>query len=84
MSTNVIRNWLKYLDIEEYSDGFIDNGYDDLETVKLIQGEDLDAIGVVREAHQEYILASVKDLREKGAAWVHLLYCNTTEIPDEN
>ena len=46
MSTSVIRNWLKFLDVDEYSDSFIDNGYDDLETVKLIERRDLEATGL--------------------------------------
>ena len=79
MSQNVIRNWLKFLDVEEYSNSFIDNGYDDLETVKLIERRDLEAIGVVKRDHQDYLLASVQILRENGAAWVYLLYSDTLE-----
>ena len=79
MSQNVIKNWLKFLDVEEYSDSFIDNGYDDLETVKLIERRDLEAIGVVKKDHQDYLLASVQILRENGAAWVYLLYNETLE-----
>ena len=79
MSTSVIRNWLKFLDVDEYSDSFIDNGYDDLETVKLIERRDLEAIGVVNEDHQDYLLASVQILKENGAAWVYLLYSETSE-----
>ena len=33
--------------MEEYSDGFLENGYDDMETVKLIESDDLVAIGRV-------------------------------------
>ena len=36
MSDSVVQKWLRFLDVEEYSQSFIDNGYDDLETVKLI------------------------------------------------
>ena len=63
MSDSVVQKWLKFLEIEEYSESFIDNGYDDLETVKLIKREDLEAIGVMRKDHQDYLLASVKVLR---------------------
>ena len=79
MSQNVIKNWLKFLDVDEYSDSFIDNGYDDLETVKLIKRRDLEAIGVVKKDHQDYLLASVQILRENGAAWVYLLHNDTLE-----
>ena len=34
---------------------------------------DLLAIGVTRVDHQEYLLASVRVLREQGAAWVYFL-----------
>ena len=79
MSDSVVQKWLRFLDVEEYSESFIDNGYDDLETVKLIKTEDLEAIGVMRRDHQDYLLASVKVLKERGAAWVYLLYCETTD-----
>ena len=77
MSSDIIRHWLQYLDCAEYGDSFIYNGYDDLETVKLIQREDLEAIGVTDTDHQEYLLSAVKVLKEQGAAWVHLLSCHT-------
>ena len=73
MSSDIIRHWLQYLDCAEYGDSFIDNGYDDLETVKLIKREDLKAIGVTETNHQEYLLAAVKVLKEQGAARVYLL-----------
>ena len=47
-----VHNVFRFLDLEEYSEGFIENGYDDLETVKLIEREDLIAIGVNRSDHQ--------------------------------
>ena len=33
---NIVSVWLRFLNIEEYTEQFIDNGYDDLETVKLL------------------------------------------------
>ena len=77
MSSDIIRVWLQFLELDQYSDGFIDNGYDDLETVKLIGREDLEAIGVIGEDHQDYLLSAVKVLREQGAVWVHLLGCHS-------
>ena len=53
--------------------GFIDNGYDDFETVKRMGGEDLLAVGVTDLQHQTFILEAVRVLREKGAVWVYLL-----------
>lgn len=42
---NIVTIWLRMLNLAQYSQSFIDNGYDDLETVKLIEIEDLEAIG---------------------------------------
>ena len=44
LKTNLFQ---RFLDLEEYSDGFLENGYDDMETVKLIERDDLVAIGRV-------------------------------------
>jgi len=73
MATNIVTDWLRFLDLEEYSTGFLENGYDDMETVKQISLADLLAIGVARADHQEYLLSSVRILREQGAAWVYLV-----------
>ena len=73
MSCSSVRDWLKHL-------SFIDNSYDDLETVKLIERED---IGVMRKDHQDYLLVSVKVLKERGAVWVYLLYCKTTDDTED-
>jgi len=83
MSQNIVNDWLRFLDLEEYCEGFLENGYDDLETVKLIEREDLIAIGVSRSDHQEYLLASVRILRERGAAWVYLVFTDQTNGASE-
>ena len=70
---NIVCTWLRFLRVEEYSKNFIDNGYDDLETVKQIKQEDLKAIGVTNSEDEEIILLSVKILKEQGAAWVYFL-----------
>ena len=57
----------------EYLQMFVDNGYDDFETVKQVGLDDLAAIGVTDEGHQGFILEAVRVLREKGAVWVYLL-----------
>ena len=83
MSNSVIRNWLKFLDAEVYAESFIDNGYDDLETINRIEREDLEAIGVIGQEPQDYLLAAVKVLKEEGGAWVYLLYCDTSNCADD-
>jgi hypothetical protein len=49
-----VREWLKYLKLDEYDVSFIDNGYDEMETVNLIEKEDLGAIGVMSRDHQDF------------------------------
>ena len=78
---NIVRVWLRFLNIEEYTEQFIENGYDDLETVKLMGEEDLKAIGIDNQKDEEMILLSVKILREQGAAWVYLLLGDEEEAP---
>ena len=58
---NKYRDIFRFLDLEEYSEGFIENGYDDLETVKLIEREDLIAIGVNRSDHQVLVMRWEKE-----------------------
>ena len=77
---NIVSVWLKFLNIEEYTEQFIDNGYDDLETVKLMGEEDLKAIGIDNHKDEEMILLSVKILREQGAAWVYLLLGDEEDV----
>lgn len=71
VSVNIVCEWLKALGLSQYSSGFLDNGYDDLEICKQIGDPDLDAIGVQHPSHRQKLLRSVRLLREKGAASVY-------------
>ena len=62
---NIVVEWLTFLKLEHYSKEFIDNGYDDLETLKRVGPADLDAIGVVSVHHRSFILDAVRVLREQ-------------------
>ena len=62
---NIVTEWLVFLQLGQYSRGFIDNGYDDLETVKKIGPADLDAIGVLSAHHRAFLLDAVRVLREQ-------------------
>ena len=70
---NAVGQWLKFLQMEHYLEDFIDNGYDDFETVKQIGLDDLAAIGVNDQQHRAFILDAVRVLREQGAVWVYFL-----------
>ena len=63
MASNIVVEWLRSLHLGQYSESFIDNGYDDLEICKQI--------GVFNQTHRARLLQSVKTLREEGAASVY-------------
>ncbi len=71
--SNIVSEWLSFLQLGQYSPDFLDNGYDELEVVKQVGPADLDAIGVVSPHHRAFLLDAVRVLREQGAAWVYLL-----------
>ncbi|KAK8401820.1 hypothetical protein O3P69_001133 [Scylla paramamosain] len=71
MEETIVEEWLRSLQLEQYADSFIDNGYDDLEICKQIGAPDLDAIGVVNPGHRTSLLNAVLLLREEGAASVY-------------
>ena len=70
---SIVRTWLQFLAIPAYVNNFEENGYEDLETIKLVCDDDLVEIGIEDAHHRQIILASAKILKEQGAAWVYLL-----------
>ena len=62
---NIVVEWLTFLQLGQYKTGFLDNGYDDLETVKKIGPADLDAIGVMSAHHRAFLLDAVRVLKEQ-------------------
>ena len=58
--------------LDQYRDGFLDNGYDELETVKKIGPADLDAIGVFSAHHRAFLLDAVRVLREQVGVLIYL------------
>ncbi|XP_065446392.1 SAM and SH3 domain-containing protein 1 isoform X8 [Chrysemys picta bellii] len=65
MCTNIVYEWLKTLQLSQYAESFVDNGYDDLEVCKQIGDPDLDAIGVLVPHHRRRILEAVMRLKEE-------------------
>ncbi|XP_077587453.1 SAM and SH3 domain-containing protein 1-like isoform X2 [Stigmatopora nigra] len=61
---NLVLDWLSRLDLTQYVEAFLDNGYDDLEVCKKIGEPDLDAIGVCVEHHRHRLLDAVRQLRD--------------------
>ena len=64
---NIVVEWLTFLQLGQYSKGFLDNGYDDMETVKKIGPADLDAIGVLSAHHRAFLLDAVRVLKEQAS-----------------
>ncbi|XP_011691464.1 PREDICTED: SAM and SH3 domain-containing protein 1-like [Wasmannia auropunctata] len=84
MASNIVVEWLRSLHLGQYSESFIDNGYDDLEICKQIGDPDLDAIGVFNQKHRARLLQSVKTLREEGAASVYFTLEETNDNSCDN
>ena len=80
---HAVGQWLLFLQMERYLQGFVDNGYDDFETIKQIGIPDLEAIGVTDLHHQAFLLDAVRVLREQGAVWVYLLNDETEAATDQ-
>lgn len=79
MTDNIIEDWLKSINLEIYTEPFIDNGYDELEVCKQIGKPDLDAIGVTNETHRQIILQAVTKIKEEGATSVYFTL-ESTEV----
>lgn len=84
MATNIVVEWLRSLHLGQYSESFIDNGYDDLEICKQVGDPDLDAIGVFNPIHRSRLLQSVRTLREEGAASVYFTLEETVAAASVN
>ncbi|KAM4693362.1 sterile alpha motif domain-containing protein 5 [Discoglossus pictus] len=65
MCSNIVYEWLKALQLSQYAESFVDNGYDDLEVCKQIGDPDLDAIGVMIPQHRKKIHDAVQRLKEE-------------------
>uniref|UniRef100_A0A8C1CHC6 Sterile alpha motif domain-containing protein 5 n=1 Tax=Cyprinus carpio carpio TaxID=630221 RepID=A0A8C1CHC6_CYPCA len=73
--------WLKTLQLCQYVESFVDNGYDDLEVCKQIGDPDLDAIGVFTPHHREKVLRAVERLRDEDKKVAPGLYFTLEPLP---
>ncbi|XP_031692543.1 sterile alpha motif domain-containing protein 5 [Oncorhynchus kisutch] len=62
---SIVFEWLKTLQLSQYVESFVDNGYDDLEVCKQIGDPDLDAIGVYIPHHRRRINNAVQRLKDE-------------------
>ncbi|KAK1793329.1 hypothetical protein P4O66_011711 [Electrophorus voltai] len=77
----IVYEWLKRLQLCQYVEAFVDNGYDDLEVCKQIGDPDLDAIGVFSPRHRQKILRAVERLREEDRKVAPGLYFTLEPLP---
>nr|XP_061785738.1 SAM and SH3 domain-containing protein 1-like isoform X2 [Nerophis lumbriciformis] len=70
----IVFEWLKTLQLAQYVEAFVDNGYDDLEVCKQIGDPDLDAIGVYVAHHRQRIHEAVRRLKEEAKDAANGLY----------
>ncbi|KAB5562198.1 hypothetical protein PHYPO_G00015210 [Pangasianodon hypophthalmus] len=78
----IVYEWLKTLQLSQYVESFVDNGYDDLEVCKQIGEPDLDAIGVFPPHHRLKVLRAVQRLREEDKKLAPGLYFTLEPLPD--
>ncbi|XP_061847661.1 SAM and SH3 domain-containing protein 1 isoform X2 [Colius striatus] len=81
MCTNIVYEWLKTLQLSQYAESFVDNGYDDLEVCKQIGDPDLDAIGVAVPHHRRRIHEAVRRLKEADESAAGLYFTLEPEPP---
>lgn len=77
----IVYEWLKTLQLSQYVESFVDNGYDDLEVCKQIGGPDLDAIGVYIPHHRQRIHEAVTRLKEEAKETASGLYFTLEPVP---
>ncbi|XP_023128164.2 SAM and SH3 domain-containing protein 1a isoform X3 [Amphiprion ocellaris] len=77
----IVYEWLKTLQLSQYVEAFVDNGYDDLEVCKQIGDPDLDAIGVYIPHHRQRIHDAVRRLKEEAKETASGLYFTLEPMP---
>ncbi|XP_023203101.1 SAM and SH3 domain-containing protein 1 isoform X6 [Xiphophorus maculatus] len=77
----IVFEWLKTLQLSQYVESFVDNGYDDLEVCKQIGEPDLDAIGVYIPHHRQRIHDAVRRLKEEAKDTASGLYFTLEPMP---
>ncbi|XDV42314.1 hypothetical protein PO909_010995 [Leuciscus waleckii] len=78
---NIVYEWLKTLQMCQYVEAFVDNGYDDLEVCKQIGDPDLDAIGVFIPHHRQRIHDAVQRLKDDDKETATGLYFTLEPMP---
>ncbi|KXJ24427.1 Sterile alpha motif domain-containing protein 5 [Exaiptasia diaphana] len=81
--SSTVEDWLRSLGLIQYTQAFLDNGYDELDICKEMGEEDLDAIGVRNTRDRVDILSAVNRLKQSGTA-VYFVLEDSTQQPTPN
>lgn len=81
--SSTVEDWLRSLGLIQYTQAFLDNGYDELDICKEMGEEDLDAIGVKNTRDRVDILSAVNRLKQSGTA-VYFVLEDSTQQPTPN
>lgn len=68
-----MEDWLRSLGLIQYTQAFLDNGYDELDICKEIGEDDLDAIGVNNIKDRVDILSAVLRFKQSGGTAVYFV-----------
>lgn len=60
-----VEEWLERIGMSEYTDGFMDNGYETIELIGNMKGEDMDAVGVANKHHRGILFTQARLLLEE-------------------
>ena len=70
MLFHIVEKWLIFSDLGHLFPSFIEHGYDDLETIKKIDEQDLTFL-TEDESDREALKNAVDELKIKGGTWVY-------------
>ena len=82
--TDEVKQWLESISLPQYVNHFLENGYDDMDSLWDLNNDDLDAIGIKLPGHRKKILtqASKFSTDTQGGWDVHLSQEDSTPISE--
>ena len=63
-SFQAVEDWLRSLGLLHYAQSFYDNGYEDIETCKVMTEEDLNVIDIKTDQDRQDILSGINKLKQ--------------------
>ena len=61
-----VEEWLDKIGMSEYTEDFVDNGYETVELITQMKAEDMDAVGVTDKQHRGILFTQAKLLYEEA------------------